>query len=186
MSNRCKLGHTLDAIDAYGGDLLFRELALAVCAPEGIDWRCTHLDTTRVSLSGEPVPDSDEQTMTITPGYSTDHRTDVKQAVLELRVSHDGGRPCVSLRGDGHASDTERFQEGAGALIATFQNSPTPRYLVADSKRYNEAHAANLQALGLITRMPHTLTRVSQVITQARPWDTWPQLDDTTRVQRVA
>ena len=185
MCNRVKLGRTLDAIYADGGDLLFRELALAVCAQEGLDLRFNHLDTTSFSLRGEYVPDSDEQAMTITHGYAKDHRPDLKQAVLELLVSQDGGVPLVSQRWDGHASDTEMFQERAAALIATFQNSPTPRYLVADSKLYTEANAANLQALGLITRMPHTLKLVSPVITPALRWDTWPRLDDTTRDQRV-
>jgi transposase len=185
MFNRFKLGRTLDAVYAYGCDLLFSELALAVCAQEGIDLRFNHLDTTSFSLSGEYVPDSDEQAITITHGYSKDHRPDLKQAVLELMVSHDGGVPFVSQSWDGNASDTEIFQERAAALIATFKNSPTPRYLVADSKLYNAANAANLQALGFITRIPHTLKLVSQVITQALRWDTWQRLDDTTRYQRV-
>jgi transposase len=185
MFNRFKLGRTLDEVYAYGCDLLFRELALAVCAQEGIDLRFNHLDTTSFSLSGEYVPDSDERAITITHGYSKDHRPDLKQAVLELMVSQDGGVPFVSQSWDGNASDTEIFQERAAALIATFKNSSTPRYLVADSKLYNEANAANLQALGFITRIPHTLKLVSQVITQALPWDTWPRLDDTTRYQRV-
>ena len=34
MFNRFKLGRTLDEAYAYGGDLLFQELALAVCAHE--------------------------------------------------------------------------------------------------------------------------------------------------------
>jgi transposase len=185
MFNRFKLGRTLDEVYAYGCDLLFSELALAVCAQEGIDLRFNHLDTTSFSLSGEYVPDSDERAITITHGYSKDNRPDLKQAVLELMVSHDGGVPFVSQSWDGNASDPEIFQERAAALIATFQNSSTPRYLVADSKRYNEANAANLQALGFITRIPHTRKLVSQVITQALPWDTWQRLDDTTRYPRV-
>lgn len=46
MFTRVKLGRTLDEVYADGGDRLFRELALAVCAQEGIDLRCNHLDTT--------------------------------------------------------------------------------------------------------------------------------------------
>jgi transposase len=185
MFNRCTRGRTLDEIHTDGCDLWFRELARAVCAQEGIDLRFNHLDTTSFSLSGEYVPDSDEQAITITHGYSKDHRPDLKQAVLELMVAHDGGIPFVSQSWDGNASDPEIFQARAAALIATFQNSPTPRYLVADSQRYNEANAANLRALGLITRIPPTLKLVSQVITPALRWDTWQQLDDTTRYHRV-
>src|SRR6516225_10903979 len=36
MFNRFKLGRTLDEVHAYGCDLLFSELALAVCAQERI------------------------------------------------------------------------------------------------------------------------------------------------------
>jgi transposase len=66
---------------------LFQELALAVCAQEGIDQRFNHLDTTSFSLTGEYVPDSDEHTIRITHGYSKDHRPDLKQVVLELMVA---------------------------------------------------------------------------------------------------
>jgi Domain of unknown function (DUF4277) len=52
MFNRFKLGRTLDEAYAYGCDLLFHELALCVCAREGIDLRFNHLDSTSFSLSG--------------------------------------------------------------------------------------------------------------------------------------
>ena len=117
MFNRFKLGRTLDEVYAYGCDLLFQELALAVCAHEGIDLRFNHLDTTSFSLSGDYVPDSDEHAITITHGYSKDHRPDLKQAVLELMVSQDGGVPFVSKSWDGNTSDTQIFQERAQALM---------------------------------------------------------------------
>ena len=185
MFNRFKLGRTLDEVHAYGCDLLFSELALTVCAQEGIDLRFNHLDTTSFALTGAYIPDSDEQAITITHGHSKDHRPDLKQAVLELMVSQDGGVPFVSKSWDGNASDTAIFQERAAALLTTLQRSPTPRYLVADSKLYNEDNAANLLTLGFITRIPNTLNLVAQVITQALRWDTWQRLDATTRYQRV-
>jgi len=185
LFNRFKLGRTLEEVSAYGCDLLFSELALAVCVQEGIDPRFNHLDTTSFSLSGDYVPDSDEQAITITHGYSKDHRPDLQQAVLELMVSQDGGVPFVSKSWDGNTSDTQIFQERAEALLATFQRSPTPRYLVADSKLYHEENATHLKNLGFITRIPNTLKLVAQVITQALTGDTWQRLDDTTRYQRV-
>ena len=183
--NRVKLGRTLDEVYADGCGLLFSELALAVCAQDGVELRFNHLDTTSFALTGEYLPDGDEQAIAITPGYSKDHRPDLKQAVLELMVSPDGGVPFVSQRWDGNASDTQIFQARAQALMATFQASPTPRYLVADSKLDHEDKAAHLQALGCITRIPNTLKLVSQVITQALRWDTWHRLDDATRDQRA-
>src|SRR4030095_8497410 len=91
MLNRFKLGRTLDEAHAYGCDLLFSELSLAACAPERIATRFNHLDTTSFSLTGDYVPDSAEHAITITHGYSKDHRPDLKQALLDLMVLEDGG-----------------------------------------------------------------------------------------------
>jgi len=117
---------------------LFSELALDVCRQEAINQHLTHLDTTSFSLSGDYVPESDQQAVAITYGYSKDHRPDLKQAVLDLMVSQDGGMPLVSQTWDGNASDSQMFKDRAEALLSTFNDSPTPRYLVADSKLYSE------------------------------------------------
>ena len=181
MFNRFKLGRTLDEVHAYGCDLLFSELALASCAQERIEQRLHHLDTTSFSLSGNYVSESDKQAIAITHGYSKDHRPDLKQVVLELLVSQDGGVPLVSKSWDGNTSDTPIFKERAEALMAAFASAPMPRYLVADAKLYTEDTAATLAKLGFITRIPGTLKLVSQVITQALQGDRWHRLDETTR-----
>ena len=185
MFNRFKLGRTLDEVNTYGSDLLFSELALVVCRQEAIDQRFNHLDTTSFSLTGDYVPESDQQAIAITHGYSKDHRPDLKQAVLELMVSQDGGVPLMSKTWDGNASDSQIFQDRAKALLSTFAQSPTPRYLIADSKLYSKDNAVQLKSLGFITRLPDTLTLVSQVIRQALREDTWQALDDTTRYHRL-
>ncbi len=183
--NRFKLGRTLDEVTTYGCDLLLSEIALVVCQQEGIDQRFNHLDTTSFSLSGEYVPESDKQAIAITHGYSKDHRPDLKQAVLELMVSQDGGVPLVSKNWDGNASDSQIFQERATALLSTFTQSPTPRYLVADSKLYCEENATQLAKLGFITRIPGTLKVVSHVISQALREHTWQAVDDATRYSHL-
>lgn len=183
MFNRFKLGRSLDEVSTYGCDLLFSELALAVCVQEGIDQRFNHLDTTSFSLSGEYAPESAEHVIIITHGYSKDHRPDLKQAVLELMVSQDGGVPLLSKSWDGNASDTKVFQERAQTLMTTFKNSPSPRYVVADCKLYHKDNAENLKALPFITRIPNTLKVVSQVITQALAIDTWHDVDAQMRYQ---
>jgi transposase len=185
MFNRFKLGRTLDEVNIYGCDLFFSEIALAVCQHEAIEHRFSHLDTTSFSLSGAYVPESDTQAIAITHGYSKDHRPDLKQAVLELMVSQDGGVPLASKSWDGNASDSQIFHDRAEALLATFKASPTPRYLIADSKLYSEDNAAQLKQLGFITRIPATLKLVSQVISQALRRATWQSVDDATRYQRL-
>jgi len=186
MFNRFKLGRTLDEVNTSGCDLLLSEMARAVCQQEAIDQRFTHLDTTSFSLTGDSVAESDQQAITITHGYSKDHRPDLKQAVLELLVSQDGGVPLVSQSWDGNASDSQIFQDRAQALRSTFAQSATPRYLMADSKLSSKDHAAHLKPLGFITRMPDTLKLVSQVLSQALRSAPWQALDDTTRSHRLA
>jgi transposase len=185
LFNRFTLGRTLDEAYTYGCDVLCQELALAVCAQERIDQRCNHLDTTSFSLTGAYVPDHDEHAMTITYGSSKDHRPDLKQAVLALMVAPDGGVPCVSTSWDGHTSDIHVFQARAQALMTAFEHTPSPRSLLADAKLYHAGNAPHLKHMGCITRIPHTLSVVSQVIRQALTWDTWHPVDDHIRYQRL-
>ena len=100
-------------------------------------------------------------------------------------MSQDGGVPLVSKNWDGNASDSPIFQDRAQAWLATFTQSPTPRYLIADSKLSSEENATQLAKLGFITRIPGTLKLVSQVITQGLKWDRWQRLDETTRYHRL-
>lgn len=186
MFNRFKLGRTLDEVQTYGSDLLLSEIALGVCQQEAIDQRFNHLDTTRFALTGDYVPESDQQAITLTHGYSKDHRPDLQQAVLELRVSQDGGVPLVSKTWDGNAADSQIFQDRATALLSTLAQSPTPRYRIAESKLYSKDNAVQLKPLGFLTRISDTLTLVSQVIRQALREDAWQTLDDTTRYHRLA
>ncbi len=180
-----KLGRTLEEVYPAGGALFLREMALAVWAQAGRDWRCKHLDTPSWSLTGASVPAPDEHAMGSTHGSSTDHRPDWQPAGLAVLVSQDGGVPLGSPRWDGHTSDPTMFQARAQALMATFQPAPSPRALVADAHLDPEDHAATLPSRGLSTRLPNTRTLVSPVSTDALRGDTGPRVQDTTRSPRV-
>jgi len=186
MCNRFKLGRTLDAAYAYGCDLWFQKLALAVCAHAGIDLRFNHLDTPSFALTSDYGSDSDEHAICITHGYSQDHRPALQPMVLELMVSQDGGVPCVRKSWDGHTSDTPVCQPRAEARLRAFQDTPTARYRVADAKLYGADNAVHLAKLGFITRIPATRKVGSQVMSQALQWDTWPLFDDNPRYQPLA
>lgn len=183
--NRFKLGRSLDKIFSYGCDVLFSEIAVAVCRHEGIDMRFNSLDTTSFSLTGQYVSESEEQAILITYGYSKAHRPDLKQAVLELMVSQDGGVPVLSQSWDGNASDNAVFKERCEGLIAQFKTSESPRYLIADCKLYTEANAVNLACLPFITRIPESLKLTQQVIEQAWAWGQWQPLDESNSYQRL-
>jgi transposase len=163
-----------------------QELALAICAQAGIDLRFKHLDTTSVALTGAYVPESDEHARHITHGSSKDHRPDLTQAVLALRVSQAGGVPLVSKRWAGNPSDTQVLQQRAEAVLRACKDTPTPRDLVADAQLSCEANAVHLAQRGFLTRIPATLKVVAQVIGQALQGDPWQTCDDPTRDQPLA
>ena len=185
MCNRFKLGRTLDEVHAYGGDLWFREVALAVCAREGLARRFHPLATPSFSLTGDSVPDSEEHAMAITQGDAKDPRAEVKPAVLELMVAPDGGVPMLRKSWDGNASATTVFQERARALLTTLQHSPGPRYVVADCKLCPADNAQNGQSPQFITRIPTPRKVVSPVMTQALEMETWPDVGAQRRYQRL-
>ncbi len=182
--NRFKLGRALDKVHAFGCDLLFSEIASRGSQAEDIDLRFRSLDTTTFSLTGDYLPESDKEAVTITQGYSKDHRPDLKQAVLELLVSQDGGIPLMSKTWDGNKSDNTIFNERAKALVETLGSSPSPSYLVADSKLYSANNASVLKQIGFITRIPATLSLVGASIEAAlHRSDAWQDLLEGYRYQ---
>ena len=184
--NRFKLGRALDDCHAYGCELLFAEASAQICQKEAVDTKFNSLDTTAFALTGEYNADSDEHTIEITHGYSKDHRPDLKQVVLEIMCSHDGGIPVVSKAWNGNASDTKIFRSRAKALADSFKAAESPRYLIADSKLYDEKTIE--EGLGLIpfiTRIPGTIKLENTTIELAlqKPLDEWPLLDEKHRFQ---
>jgi transposase len=188
MLNRFKLGRSLDDVFSYGCDLLFSEIALSVCKQEGIDLRFNSLDTTSFSLTGDYDSDSDEHGVLVTYGYSKDHRPDLKQVILELMVSQDGGVPFMSKSHDGNASDNNVFKQRSEGLLKEFAVSESPRYLVADSKLYTQENAVNLVHLPFITRIGGNLKILDEVIEQCLAMGNWQPLygeNSSYRYQRV-
>jgi transposase len=184
MFNRFKLGRALDTCHAYGCDTLFSELSLHACQVNNIDCRFNSEDTTSFTVTGDYDVDFDEHTIEINHGYSKDHRPDLKQAMLELMVSQDGGIPIVSRSWSGNSSDSKIFRERSKALIDTFKNSPTPRYLVADSKLYSkESIEEALQYIPFITRVPSSVKLERETIRQSleAPLEKWEILDERNR-----
>jgi transposase len=185
MLNRFKLGRSLDDVFSYGCDLLFSEIALSVCQQEGIDLRFNSLDTTSFSLTGDYDRDSDEHGVLVTYGYSKDHRPDLKQVVLELMVSQDGGVPFMSKSHDGNASDNNVFKQRSEGLIDKFASCELPLYLVADSKLYTSENAVNLAHLPFITRIGGNMKVLDEVIEQCLSMGNWQPYDEQSRYQRI-
>lgn len=179
--NRFKLGRALDDCYQYGCSNLFAEISMAVCKKEKIDCRFNSEDTTSFSLTGDYEPDCDEHAIKITQGYSKDHRPDLKQAIVEMMVSQDHGVPTVYHAHNGNASDTIIFRERSQALIESFKNSDSPRYLIADSKLYSqETVASALHEIPFITRVPASVKLEQDSIKDmlAIPFKHWTEHDE--------
>ena len=163
--NRFKLGRSLDKVSEYGCDLLFNKIGYEVCINNGIDMKFTSLDTTNFSLEGKYLSDIDKQEIEITYGYSKAKRPDLKQVVLELMVSQDGGIPFISKSWSGNSSDNEIFETRAKEIINSAKMSKS--YTIADSKLYSKDNAENLKYLKFITRIPGVLKEENKLIENA-------------------
>lgn len=138
--NRFKLGRVLDRCYNYGTE--FSEIALNVCRQENVDTCFNSEDTTSFVVYGDYATQEVTSTgeVTVKHGYSKAHRPDLKQVMLEMMVSQDGGIPLLGRCLSGNASDNTVFKERSEKLIEQFKKSETPRYLIADSKLYTEKH----------------------------------------------
>jgi len=184
--NRYKLGRSLDKVFDYGCDPLFSLVASYGCQQEQVERRFNSLDSTSFSVTGEYEPEEDSEAILITHGHSKDHRPDLKQVVLELLVSQDGGIPFVSQSWDGNGSDNVIFEQRAKALVNEFKVSDTPQFLIADSKLYCKKSAPTLAQISFITRISGTLKleqiAIDQALSDSSAWLDW---DNGYRYQRL-
>jgi transposase len=181
--NRFKLGRALDDIHGYGVEALFSEIAIKVCEKEGIKIDFSHLDTTTFSLTGQYLPDSDENEIVITHGYSKDHRPDLKQAVLELASTQDGSIPFICKCHDGNASDNTILRERVSSILEQIKAGSPPTNIVMDSKGYSTQNAENLKQIPFITRVPNTFSLVGETIEKALSNDKWHIINEDYKCQ---
>lgn len=182
--NRHRLGRCLDEIYSYGCDTLFTELAGHICQQENINQCFTSLDTTSFNLTGNYDVETEEREIKITHGFSKDHRPDLKQIILELVVTQDGGVPVLCKSFDGNTSDSQIFRSRCQTLVEQFKKSEVSRYLVADSKLYSSKNAEYLKALSFITRIPRSIKEEGEAINKAITEDTWITLDSKNKYHR--
>jgi len=115
--NDDKLGRSLDKVFGVGVKNLFTKIVLKAAAIFGIEQKSKHLDSTSMSVQGkykERIEDEeDEQTKAIKIkfGYSRDKRPDLKQFMLNMICSGDGGVPLFMQLGDGNESDKKVFPQ---------------------------------------------------------------------------
>lgn len=168
--NDDKLARVLEKLFEGGLTSLFVEIALRAAEREGVGTDRIHLDATSLSVHGRyPQAESENQEdeeeprpIHITHGYSRDHRPDLKQFLVDLMVSGDGGVPLFLRVADGNESDAAVFAQ----LIDNYRaQSEFEALFVADAALYNEE---NLKRLGTqmsyVSRVPQTIDRAKQLL----------------------
>jgi transposase len=132
-----RIGRALDRLfDADRGALL-TELVVALGQSFDVKFTQFHSDTTTVRLTGQYAGAKGrslrgKKAPWITYGYSKDHRPDLKQLLLVLTTTHDGGLPVQFRCEAGNASDS-RTHEATWDALCQVAGGPDFLY-VADSK----------------------------------------------------
>jgi len=123
--NDYRLGHILDALFAANLNKVFGVVALKALEVYAIPTPWLHQDTTTIALYGAYA---DEPQTLGAPrpayGHSTEGRDELKQVLLSLSVSGDGGIPLrVGLR-DGNRSDSVETPIASCQLPTIFSLEP--------------------------------------------------------------
>jgi transposase len=155
--NDYRLGHILDALFAANLNKVFSAVALKALEGYAIPTPWLHQDTTTIALYGayEDEPKADGAPRPAY-GHSKDGRADLKQVLLSLGVSGDGGIPLrVGLR-DGNCSDSVETPRAIEECLALGLDGV--RGIVADSKAYSRRTLGLCleHGIGLVTLVPRT------------------------------
>jgi transposase len=150
-----RLGHILDALFAANLNKVFSAVALKALEVYAISTPWLHQDTTTIALYG--VYENDPKTSGAPRpayGHSTEGRDDLKQVLLSLGVSGDGGLPLrVGVR-DGNRSDSVETPVAIEECLALGLEGV--RGIVADSKAYSRRTLGLCleHQIGLVTLVP--------------------------------
>ena len=155
--NDYRLGHILDALFAANLNTVFGAVALKALEVYALPTPWLHQDTTTIALydvyEDEPKADGAPRPAY---GHSKDGRADLKQVLLSLGVSGDGGIPLrVGLR-DGNCSDSVETPRAIEECLALGLDGV--RGIVADSKAYSRRTLGLCleHGIGLVTLVPRT------------------------------
>ena len=166
------LGRALDAIYAYGPDLLYPQLAAPAVKHLGLLCRFGHLDATSFHTDGRynsASEEPEEGVIHITKGYSRDHRPDLNQVALQFICERQAGIPLLMEALSGNNSDKESFRSIIKTHIAQMRGDFKVEYIVADSALYVAETIKNMNDFLWVSRVPETLTLACDMIHAIAP-----------------
>src|SRR5262247_2231847 len=155
--NDYRLGHILEALFAAHLNKVYGAIALQALEVYALPTPWLHQDTTTIALYGAY---EDEPSLPGAPrpayGHSKDGRGDLKQVLLSLGVSGDGGLPLRLGMRDGNTSDSIETPVAIEECLALGLEGV--HGIVADSKAYSRRTLGLCleKGLGLVTLVPRT------------------------------
>jgi transposase len=171
--NDDKLGRVLDKLFIKGLDTVFFIIALKAAKKFGVSLSSSHLDASSMHVHGQyntnlpevifenqPTENTQEteeiavkspKEITITYGYSRDHRPDLKQFIIELICSGDGDIPIFLKLASGNQADSSCF----GKIAVEYQKQlEVNSLIVADCALYTESNLKLMSDLRWLCRVP--------------------------------
>jgi transposase len=170
------LGRCLDDLYAAGVTEVFYQVASQALKVYGIRSRFKHLDSSSFHLHGIYDPDEPErEAISITYGYSKDHRPDLKQVVLQLITHHKSAIPVWLEVLSGNSNDKKTFKDTIKAYCKEL-SSDEQTYVVMDSAGYTEDTLKEAKDLFWVMRVPEILAQAKQLVKET-PFDEMVELE---------
>ena len=161
------LGIVLDKLYDARLTEIFIRVALSAADRFGVKMDSLHFDSSSFHVHGDYGTGTDDEAsaqsglITITYGYSRDHRPDLKQFILDLMCSGDGDIPLYLRVADGNEVDSGMF----GTLMADFHKQwQIDALFVADAALYTEDNLQMIVSLRWVSRVPATLTAAKELL----------------------
>lgn len=181
--NDDKLGRVMDKLFIKGLDTTFLTITLKAAEKFNVSLSKSHLDSSSMHVHGEynsSLPsvifenqqavnnqESEElavkapKEITITYGYSRDHRPDLKQFIIELICSGDGDIPIFLKLASGNQADSSCF----GEIAVDYQKQlKVDSLIVADCAIYSESNLKLMSNLRWLCRVPLSIKSAQRLI----------------------
>jgi len=181
--NDDKLGRVMDKLFIKGLDTIFFIIAVKAAQKFGVSLSTSHLDSSSIHVHGqyntslpevifenqkignnqelEEIAVKSPKEITITYGYSRDHRPDLKQFIIEMICSGDGDIPIFLKLASGNQADSSCFGQIA---VEYHKQLEVNSLMVADSALYTESNLKMMSDLQWLCRVPLSIKTAKSLI----------------------